>query len=84
MEQKHSKTPDFYIQFDDQYPIEKIPFAKLNLIGTWERRSGRVFIGRSDATKQDLEMWLSEECGVPAGMFEIIPEKDAVISERRS
>lgn len=82
MENRKKPTPDFYIQFAETLPLEKNPFALLSRIGCWERRSVRIYIGRSSLTAAQIGEYLKNECGIPAGQFEVIPEKDAVLSER--
>ena len=76
MENRKKPTPDFYIQFAETLPLEKNPFALLSRIGCWERRSGRIYIGRSSLTAAQIGEYLKNE------QFEVIPEKDAVLSER--
>ena len=83
MDHRKATAPDYYIQFADSFPIEKNPFALLSRIGTWERRSGRIYIGRTSLQASEIGSFLINECGIPADAFEIIPEKDAVLSERR-
>lgn len=83
MENRQKNVPDFYLQFAASFPLEKAPFALLSRIGCWERRSGRLYIGRTEMNAEELKQYLISECGVPGDQFEIIPEKDAVLSERR-
>ena len=79
---RKQKAPDFYVQFAETLPLEQIPFGRLGRIGTWERRSGRIYIGRCDLTAVQIAEYLIKECGIPAGQFQVIPEKEAVLSER--
>ena len=81
MKNKSIKKETYYLQFSDEMDIRDIPVRKLAEVGTWARRSSRIYKGTSSRTEKELREWLVGECGIREGLFQLVNAEDALIVE---
>lgn len=81
MKNKNTKTETYYLQFTDEMDIRDIPVRRLAEVGTWARRSSRIYKGTSSHTEKELRDWLVGECGIRDSLFHLVNAEDALIVE---
>lgn len=72
----------YYIQFADDLDLSAIPVRALADIGTWSRRSSRIYEGTSAHSRKEIEDYLSGSCGIRGDRFRVLKDEDAIYLER--